>query len=380
MEETETVDSFSEKVLENMTTDIPTEEGEKTTETPPPKEDTPKPAETAEKTDPPPQDTEDAPPGGLNDEQTVNWKALRESKKKVDTELKEARARLTDLNAKLDSTSTELESSRKTFDLEEHNSLKEKVADLTNQLAEVDILRSPEVKAAQEKVKSEVANAEKSIKRILPEQDGLARILTMAPQDRERALIAMLEDAPASVSSRVWSLVDRIDDAQINADNLTESAKDKVQEWKQTQASRQESEQKERDKRASDLYLSGLQTAQSESEGFPEYFTEKEGAEFEDNNRLVRETVNFTRSTLTEPQSEEQLAQVAFLAGIGKVAPLRQKALTEALARSEAERAELITKLEAFENAAPGAGGSQGSGDTTTEVRFVDKVISEMGQ
>lgn len=365
---------FTKSVMSQMTdatTGAPSEESSevetKPTEQVEPKEVAPQPPESAENQPPVEDTTEEDAPKGLSSEQTANWKALRQAKKEADRELKEYKARLTDLSSKLDLTSSELETTRKTFDLEEHNSLKAQLEDYQNQLAEVDILRSPEVKAAQERVKSEISKAEVAIKRQMPEIEGLSRILSMVPDQRDKAITSMLEDASPSVASRVWSLVDRIDAAQVEAEQSTNVAQDKVEAWRQNKDAQARSEQEAQQKRSQDLFLQGLQAAQDKENGFPQYFLEQEGEEFDDSNKFAREATNFARDVMTNPKSEEEFAQVAFLAGIGKTAPLREHAMQTALAASEKERAELKARIEELEKATPSGsstfneGGSQAS-------------------
>lgn len=389
---------FAKSVMAQMTdtpTSAPTEaatgdkatEPTKTTETAAQpteaKEVTPQRPESAEKADSTPTDTEEESPAGLSTEQSANWKALRQAKKEADRELKEYKAKLTDLASKLDHTSSELESSRKIFDLEAHNKLKAELEDAHNQLTEVDILRSPEVKAAQDRVKTEIQKAETAIRRQLPEQEGLSRILGMAPEQRDKAVTNLLEDADPRVAARVWNLVDKIDSAQMEAEASMTLAQDKVQAWRQTKDAQLKSQQEAQQKQATDLFLQGLQAAQDTEGGFPEYFAEQEGEQFEDSNKLVRESTNFARRVLTEPMSEEELAQVAFLAGIGKAAPLRQQAMTHALAASERERSELKARIEELEKASPTGSGSfnegGGSSDAGAVGAFAKAVLNHEG-
>lgn len=358
---------FTNSVMSQMTdapTSAPTEAAEVKPATEPTKakEVATQPPESAEKAAATPPATEEEAPTGLSTEQSANWKAMRQAKKETDNELKEYKARLTDLASKLDHTSTELESSRKIFDLEAHNNLKAELEDARNQLTEVDILRSPEVKAAHARVKVEIQKAETAIKRQLPEQEGLSRILGMAPDQRDKAITNLLEDSNPSVAARVWSLVDKIDSAQQVAEDVASTAQENVESWRQTKDAQIKAQQDAQQKQATDLFLLGLQAAQDTEGGFPEYFSEQEGEQFEDSNKLVRDSTNFARRVLTESMSEEELAQVAFLAGIGKSAPLRQQAMTHALAASERERGELKARIEELEKASPSGGSSYNEG------------------
>ena len=357
---------FSKAVMDSMAeeTTPPKEEVEAT----PPKEESTPPKE-AEAT-PPKEELEE------DDGQKMNWKALRESKKELEKRQKELEASRTDLEAQLSQTKEELEAARLAFNKDEFESLKKERDQLAMQLTELDLLRSPEVKQAQAKVTSEIQNAVKSIRRLLPDQEGLDRILQMEPEARDKAMAGLLEDAPASTASRVWGLVDRVDNAQQQVEEASSTAKENLSKWKDSQTNELQRKQQEERELTENLYLKGIQAAQEE---MPELFQLKDGEDA--HNKQVSERLSFTKKVLFEPMTEEETVQTAFLAGIGRTAALREKAFTEALAKSESERQALAEKLKAYEEAQPtGSSGATESGEQEVDVgSFAKTVMANLG-
>ena len=333
---------FSKAVMQSMSTDAPEPKTQDTE--PAPKQQAEEPPKEAPKSEP----EDDLK--GFSDEQKTNWKALRESKKEVETRLKDSEATRTDLVSQLDQLKAELESAKKQFDVDDYERIKSEREELANQVAELDILRSPEVKRARDKVESELKEAAKGIQRIAPSLDGVERVLRMNPEARDKALAEMLEEVSPAVSSRVWTLVDRVDTANLQVSEITDSAQGKLEEWKQSKQQQVQQQQAETQKATERLYHLGLQTAQEE---MPELFALQDGKDT--HNQQVSDRLSYTKKVLFEPMTEEETVQTAFLAGIGKTALVREKAYTEALARSEAERQALAEKLKAFEDAQPGA-------------------------
>lgn len=353
---------FSKAVMDNMAIEP---------ETAPKKEETPPPAPKEEpKTEqaPPPAPKEEE---GTEDEQKLNWKALRDSKKELEKRQKELEASRTDLEAQLTQTKEELEAARLSFNKEEFESLKQERDQLALQIAELDILKSPEVKRAQAKVSSEIQNAVKSIRRLLPDQEGLDKVLGMEPDARDKALANMLEDVNASTASRVWSLVDKVDTAQQQVEEAASLAQENLSKWKESKASEAQRKQAEERSTTEKLYIQGIQAAQEE---MPELFSMQDGEDA--HNKQVSERLAFAKKVLFEPMSEEETVQTAFLAGIGRTAAVREKAFSEALAKSEAERQALAEKLKAYEEAQPeGSSGGTESGSETVDAGFFAKTV-----
>jgi len=333
---------FSKAVMESMSTDAPEPKTQDTE--PAPKQQADEPPKEAPKSEP----EDDLK--GFSDEQKTNWKALRESKKEIETRLKDSEATRTDLVSQLDQLKAELEGAKKQFDLDDYERIKSEREELANQVAELDILRSPEVKRARDRVESELKEAAKGIQRIAPSLDGVERVLRMNPEARDKALAEMLEEVSPAVSSRIWTLVDRVDSANMAVEEITTSAQSKVEEWRQSKESQVQQQREAETKATEQLYHLGLQTAQEE---MPELFSLKDGEDT--HNKQVSERLAYTKKVLFEPMTEEETVQTAFLAGIGKTSLVREKAYIEALARSEAERQAMADKLKAFEDAQPGA-------------------------
>ena len=204
---------FSDSVMASMTTDAPAQQERPQTEEAPEPQETPKAAETPE-----PQESPE------NDEQKTNWKALRESKKDIEKKFKESEATRTDMMAQLEQLKGELTAAKDSYDAEEYTKLKAEREDMVNQIAELDILRSPEVRKARERVDSVIESAVKSIKRLMPDTQGFTKILALNPDARDAALRDLLEDSSASVASRVWQLVDKVDTAQQQVEEITSMA------------------------------------------------------------------------------------------------------------------------------------------------------------
>lgn len=360
-EETEQ-NTFSKAVMDNFNPSTEDAAPPKQEDTAPPKQE-----------DPTPPKQEDSTAGG---DQQLNFKALRESKKELEQKFKELEATRTDLQSQLTQTKTELETARLEFNKEEFESLKKERETLAMQLAELDVMRSPEVQRAREKVSAEVQNAIKSIRRLIPDSEGLEKALAKEPEERDKAIAAMLEDAPASTASRVWGLVDRVDSAQQTVDEALSLAEGNLSKWKeskQTEAQRAKEQEREITER---MYHQGILAAQEE---MPELFQIKEGEDT--HNKQVSERLAFTKKVLFEPMSEEETVQTAFLAGIGKTAMVREKAFTEALARSEAERQALAEKLKAFEEAEPtgSSGATEGGSEQIDAGFFAKTVLANLG-
>ena len=259
---------FSKAVMESMTTDAPEPKTQDTE--PAPKQQAEEPPKEAPKSEP----EDDLK--GFSDEQKTNWKALRESKKEVETRLKDSEATRTDLVSQLDQLKAELEGAKTKFDVDDYERIKSEREELANQVAELDILRSPEVKRARDKVESELKEAAKGIQRIAPSLDGVERVLRMNPEARDKALAEMLEEVSPAVSSRVWTLVDRVDTANLQVSEITDLAKGKLEEWKQSKQQQVQQQQVETQKATERLYHLGLQTAQEE---MPELFALQDGKE-----------------------------------------------------------------------------------------------------
>ena len=247
--------------------------------------------------------------------------------------------------SQLDQLKAELEGAKTKFDLDDYERIKSEREELANQVAELDILRSPEVKRARDRVESEIKESAKSIQRLAPSLEGIERVLRMTPEARDKALADMLEDVGPGVSSRIWTLVDRVDTANMAVEEITTSARSKVEEWRQSKESQVQQQREAETKATEQLYHLGLQTAQEE---MPELFSLKDGEDT--HNKQVSERLAYTKKVLFEPMTEEETVQTAFLAGIGKTSLVREKAYVEALARSEAERQAMAEKLEAYEN------------------------------
>ena len=145
---------------------------------------------------------------------------------------------------------------------------------MVNQIAELDILRSPEVRKARERVDSVIESAVKSIKRLMPEAQGFGKILAPSPDARDAALRDLLEDSSASVASRVWQLVDKVDNAQQQVEEITSMAEGKLEEWKQSKEQQATQQQQSERQKTEQLYHLGLQSAQ---EDMPELFGIKDG-------------------------------------------------------------------------------------------------------
>jgi hypothetical protein len=338
---------FSKAVMESMSTDAPEPKTQDTAPAPEPqaKEPAKEPTKAQAKA---PESEPEEDLKGFSDEQKTNWKALRESKKEIETRLKDSEATRTDLVSQLDQLKAELEGAKKQFDLDDYERIKSEREELANQVAELDILRSPEVKRARDRVESEIKESAKSIQRLAPSLEGIERVLRMTPEARDKALADMLEDIGPGVSSRIWTLVDRVDTANMAVEEITTSAQSKVEEWRQSKESQVQQQREAETKATEQLYHLGLQTAQEE---MPELFSLKDGEDT--HNKQVSERLSYTKKVLFEPMTEEETVQTAFLAGIGKTSLVREKAYVEALARSEAERQAMAEKLEAYENAQP---------------------------
>jgi len=358
---------FSKAVMESMSTDAPEPKTQDTAPAPEPQAKEPSKAPESE----PEEDLK-----GFSDEQKTNWKALRESKKEIETRLKDSEATRTDLVSQLDQLKAELEGAKKQFDLEDYERIKSEREELANQVAELDILRSPEVKRARDRVESELKEAAKGIQRIAPSLEGVERVLRMNPEARDKALADMLEEVSPAVSSRIWTLVDRVDTANSAVEEITTSAQSKVEEWRQSKESQVRQQREAETKATEQLYHLGLQTAQEE---MPELFSLKDGEDT--HNKQVSERLAYTKKVLFEPMTEEETVQTAFLAGIGKTSLVREKAYIEALARSEAERQAMADKLKAFEDAQPGAssGYTEGSEEAGDVGYFARTVLANSG-
>jgi hypothetical protein len=145
---------FSDSVMASMTTDAPAKQERPQTEEAPEPQEAPKAAEPQEASE--------------DDEQKTNWKALRESKKEIEKKYKESEATRTDMMAQLEQLKGELTAAKESYDAEEYAKLKAEREEMVNQIAELDILRSPEVRKARERVDSVIESAVKSIKRLMP--------------------------------------------------------------------------------------------------------------------------------------------------------------------------------------------------------------------
>lgn len=356
--------SFTKSVMESMTTDAPAKEPVK--QEPKPVEQEPKPVEQESE----PKAEDDLK--GFSDEQKTNWKALRESKKDIEKRYKESEATRTDLVAQLDQLKADLAAAKQSFDVEEFDRLKVEREELVNQLAELDILRSPEVKRARDNVKATIDNAVKSIRRLLPEQTGFDRILGMNPEARDKALQELLEDASPSVASRVWQLVDKVDSAQQQVDEITTMAEGRLDEWKQSKQQEVEVRKQTERKQTEQLYHLGLQAAQEE---MPELFALKDGDDT--HNKQVSERLAYVKQQLFEPFDESDAVKHAFYGAVGKTAITTQKLTLEALAKSEAERQSLKEKLAAYESAEPGGSfaSNEGGGSQRVEPGYFANTV-----
>jgi len=362
---------FSRAVMESMSTDAPEAKTQDTE--PAPKPQAKEPAKAPAKA---PESEPEDDLKGFSDEPKTNCKALRETKKEIETRLKDSEATRTDLVSQLDQLRAELEGAKKQFDLEDYERLKSEREELANQVAELDILRSPEVKRARDKVESEIKDAAKSIQRLAPSLEGIERVLRMTPEARDKALAEMLEDVGSAVSSRIWTLVDRVDTAQLQVDDIMNSAQSKVDEWRQSKESQLKQQRDAETKATEQLYHLGLQTAQEE---MPELFSLKDGEDT--HNKQVSDRLAYTKKVLFEPMTEEETVQTAFLAGIGKTSLVREKAYVEALARSEAERQAMAEKLKAYEDAQPSgtSGYTEASSDEGGVGYFARTVLANSG-
>lgn len=298
-------------------------------------------------------------------DQDRNWKELREAKKTLEAE------RLTAL-AEIDKLKGELSK----FDQGEIDKLKSDYDSLSAELATVDAYRSPEVKKAKERVTTMTADAVKAIRRLLPEAEGLEDTVSLPPDLRDQKLAALLEEASPAAASRVWTLVDRVDEAKSDMESLAESAKAKSTEWKAEQTRKEQQQQAEATAQTERLYQAGLEAAIEE---MPDLFT-VEGTEEQKQQTLDR--INYAKRVLSEPMTPEETVQTAFLAGIGKTALLREKAFTAAVAELKTANEDLQTRINELENASPGAGGT--SPDNTAPAikpgTFADTVLSMTGE
>ena len=361
MSEEEKKSGFAQAVMESMSTETPSKEVSEEKET----------------------TTSEDDLKGFNEEQKTNWKALRESKKDIEKRYKESEATKSDLLAQMDGLKAELDSAKKTFDVEEFQRVKSEREDLVNQVAELDILRSPEVKEAQEKSSSEVKHALQAIRRALPESGGLEKILSLDLESRDASMTRLLQDndADTRTATRVWSLLDQVDKSQRQVDSLTENAQSRVEEWKQGKQTKADQAKQNSQKRAQDLFIQGLQAAQDPDTGFPELFVEQDGDEFQDRNQLVRDTINFARKVVTEPHTEQEFAEIGFLAGVGKNSVTTNKLQLEVIAKLKAELDTALAKNKAFESAQPGGSESfSDSGDSSVDRgHFAKAVMAHMG-
>ena len=355
-------DLFSEALMQSMTTDAPEPKDQDTAPEPEPKPD-PEPAPEPEAKTPDPEPE--------TDEQKTNWKALRESKKELEKKVKESEATRTDLVSQIEQLKAELASTSQKFDLEEFERLKEERQDLSNQLTELDILRSPEVKKARDKIDSEIKDVAKRIGRLAPELDGIEKVLRMDPREREITLRDMMSDLDSSTSNRIWTLTDRIELAHQNLEEITTSAQSNLDEWKQSKETRQQQEEADRKDHADKLYLMGLQAAQ---EQMPEWFALKDGDD--KHNKEVSERLSTAKRILFEPAEDHEAVQNGFLGAVGSTALRREKAYIEAIASVESERQSLAEKLKAYEDAQPGASsGYNESSDDKGGVGFFAKTV-----
>lgn len=360
---------FSDSVMASMTTDAPAKQERPQTEEAPEPQETPKAAETPE-----PQESPE------NDEQKTNWKALRESKKDIEKKFKESEATRTDMMAQLEQLKGELTAAKDSYDAEEYTKLKAEREDMVNQIAELDILRSPEVRKARERVDSVIESAVKSIKRLMPDTQGFTKILALSPDARDAALRDLLEDASVSsrVASRVWQLVDKVDTAQQQVEEITSMAEGKLGEWKQSKEQQATERQQSERKKTEQLYHMGLQSAQ---EDMPELFGIKDGDD--DHNKQVAERLGYVKQMLFEPFDETDAVKHAFYASLGRSSVTTQKMQLEALAKSEAERQTLKERLKAYEDAEPGgSGGANEEGGGAGKIEpgwFTNTVLSNMG-
>jgi hypothetical protein len=357
---------FSDSVMASMTTDAPAKQERPQTEEAPEPQEAPKSAEPQEASE--------------DDEQKTNWKALRESKKEIEKKYKESEATRTDMMAQLEQLKGELTAAKESYDAEEYAKLKAEREEMVNQIAELDILRSPEVRKARERVDSVIESAVKSIKRLMPEAQGFGKILALSPDARDAALRDLLEDASVSsrVASRVWQLVDKVDNAQQQVEEITSMAEGKLEEWKQSKEQQATQQQQSERQKTEQLYHLGLQSAQ---EDMPELFGIKDGDD--EHNKQVAERLGYVKQMLFEPFDETDAVKHAFYASLGRSAVTTQKMQLEALAKSEAERQTLKERLKAYEDAEPGgSGGANEEGGGAGKIEpgwFTNTVLSNMG-
>jgi len=290
-----------------------------------------------------------------------NWKALRDAKKALEADKLSALAEIDRLKGNLSK-----------FDQAEIDKLRSDYDSLSAELATVDAYRSPEVKAAKERAEATASDTVKAIRRLIPEAEGLEKALALPADQRDAKLASLLEEASPAAAARVWTQVDRLDEAHASVDALAESARAKGADWKAEQTQRQEAERAQLAEQTDQLFQAGLQAAVEE---MPELFS-LDGTD--EQKQQTSDRINYAKQVLTAQMSPEETVQTAFLAGIGKTALVREKAFTAAVVELKSANEELQARISELEAAEPGGGSSPADGGAP-EIKagtFADTIMS----
>jgi len=342
---------------------------------------------------PPPADgnkppVEDTPPDGLSESAKENWKKTRDEIKAAKERAVTLEASLADTQAKFSMTQSEFEQYKEKYKPDIIENLQKSQEELEYQLAMADLSASPKVKAEAEAFRKLRSNALKSVSGVLEGMPDLEDVLAMDPKTRDRKILAYAKekDIDGRQLSRVWTSTDRLDEARTNLDKTKKEVQTDVQTWKQQKEADAEKQQRDAQVQSHQLYQQALSAAMGEK-GLPQFFKKAEGEGTEIHNKLVDETINYTRKVATEPLNQQELTEVAFFAGVGRTAIAREEVMTQSLAALKSERDTLKARVTALERGTPGfdggGGGSGeggGGGDGKSTTPFMDRVKGEMAE
>lgn len=330
----------------------------------------------------------DAPPEGLSEAAKVNWKKTREEIKAANARADTLAAQLADQQAQATMTKTEYEQYKEKFKEEDITKLQESHQELEYKLAMADLSSSPKVAAKAEEFRKVRKGAETAIANVLSGMPDVEEVLSLDPKARDKKIMdfAKEKDIDARVLSRVWAKTDQLDEVRADLDKVKGEVKTDVESWKAQKEAATKREKDQARLQSHQLFQQGLQVAMSEK-GLPQFYQKREGEGNELHNRLVDETINFTRKVATEPLNQQELTEVAFFAGVGKTAVAREEVMVKTIAAMKAERDTLQERVKKLESANPGGGfnggGSGGSGggadgDGKSTTPFMDKIKGEM--
>ena len=330
----------------------------------PPKDEETKPSENTE-------DASDSP-------SAENFRRLRESKTDLEQRLKALEAEKLDLSSRFETTAKELDSYKTTYSSDEFDKLKAREQELQRELAELDVTKAPEVVAAKRQAEEVTEDTLTKLGRTFTGVDW-QKTLALSPEARDRALTESLEQAEASsaTQSRVWALVDKLDDVKRTYDSVLDDAKANVEGYRRQKEQAAVEAESEKQKTLNGLYTEGLKIAQDPEQGLPNFYRELEGQD--EHNALVREATSYARDTLLNPMDETRLAQTAFYAGVGRVAEKKMAASLEAIAALQNENASLKEQVVKMTTATPaGATTDGGSSSAPSLTPWMDQMNKDL--